>query len=58
MASVIARFIDQDGNAQGPSLDIPASASSKQLETLLNKLLANVRGTVTKPSVVFKIVFN
>lgn len=43
MASIIARFLDQDGIPQGPSLDIPADASSKQLETLLNKLLENVR---------------
>jgi ribosome assembly protein 4 len=39
--NIIAQLEDAEGNPTGPQLDLPADADPKQLEELLNTLLAN-----------------
>ncbi|GMH33941.1 hypothetical protein BSKO_01775 [Bryopsis sp. KO-2023] len=41
MANVIVQFHSEEGETVGPQLDVPASATPAQLETLLNGLLSN-----------------
>lgn len=40
-SSIICSFISQEGNRAGPSIDLPSISNAKQLEQLVNTLLAN-----------------
>lgn len=40
-SSLIVRFLNADQETAGPPLDVPAAATAKQLESLVNSLLAN-----------------
>lgn len=39
--SVIAQFVSPNGDAAGPQIEVPLEASPKQLQQLINSLLAN-----------------
>lgn len=42
-SSVIVNFNSQDGDRAGPPIDLPTTSTQKQLELLINSLLANDR---------------
>ena len=42
--SVICQLADPEGNTLGSQLDLPQDAGPKELDTLINTLLQNVRG--------------
>lgn len=47
-ANVIAQFYNEEGVASGPPLSLPVDVNPEHLALLLNNLLGNVRGALTR----------